>query len=149
MGQPIKVLDIARRMIRLSGGVPDKDVMIKFVGLRPGEKLYEELFNESEQKLPSVLDGIFEAEPAPLPLGLLNDVFDWLSLFTDRADDRAARNLVFRLLSEGETALETYPETTSMPELPELDGAPAKVTAIVGHRVSRGNGERRYSGQAL
>ena len=149
MGQPIKVLDIARRMIRLSGGVPDKDVMIKFVGLRPGEKLYEELFNESEQKLPSVLDGIFEAEPAPLPLDVLNHTFDRLLLLTDRADDRAARNLVFRLLSEGEGILETDAETISVPDVPALDGAPTKVTAIVGHRVSLGNGERRYSGQTL
>lgn len=149
MGQPIKVLDIARRMIRLSGGIPDKDVMIKFVGLRPGEKLYEELFNESEQKLPSVLDGIFEAEPAPLPLGLLNDIFDRLLAFTDRADDWAARKLVFRLLSEGEGLLEADPATISVADVSELDGAPTKVPAVAGHRISMGNGEHHYSGQTL
>src|SRR3546814_13964947 len=55
MGKPIKIMDIARRMIRLAGLEPDIDVEIKIVGLRPGEKLYEELFDESEQQLPSAL----------------------------------------------------------------------------------------------
>src|SRR3546814_5240497 len=63
MGKPIKIMDIARRMIRLAGLEPDIDVEIKIVGLRPGEKLYEELFDESEQQLPSALPGIFEAQP--------------------------------------------------------------------------------------
>ncbi|WP_338425827.1 polysaccharide biosynthesis protein [Sphingopyxis kveilinensis] len=149
MGEPIKVLDIARRMIRLSGGVPDKDVMIKFVGLRPGEKLYEELFNESEQKLPSVLDGIFEAEPAPLPLDLLNDIFNRLSVLTERADDGATRKLVFQLLSEGEGIMSADSQVNSGADVASLDSAPDKVAAVVGRRISIVGEQRRYSGQAL
>ncbi len=49
MGQPIKILDLATNMIRLAGYTPDVDMQIKFVGERPGEKLYEELFLETEK----------------------------------------------------------------------------------------------------
>ena len=48
MGQPIKILDLARDLIRLHGYDPDRDIAIEFVGLRPGEKLYEELITEGE-----------------------------------------------------------------------------------------------------
>lgn len=149
MGEPIKVLDIARRMIRLSGGVPDKDIMIKFVGLRPGEKLYEELFNESEQKLPSVLDGIFEAEPSPLPLEVLNYSFDRLSMLSERAEDSAARNLVFRLLTEGEGVVEQDLDPVPMPDLPEMEDAPARPAVFVRHKISLGNREYQYTGKAV
>lgn len=99
MGQPIKVLDIAKRMIRLAGKVPDRDVKIEIVGLRPGEKLYEELFNDCERRLPSVVPGVFEADPKPLPLDILNDAFDRLQMLCAAGEDEAIRRIVFRLLA--------------------------------------------------
>jgi FlaA1/EpsC-like NDP-sugar epimerase len=52
MGEPVRIADLARDMIRLSGLTED-DIRIEFTGLRPGEKLYEELLTDSEQTLPT------------------------------------------------------------------------------------------------
>lgn len=51
MGQSVKIVDLAKKMIRLSGLVPDKDIAIVYSGLRPGEKLYEELLNDQENTI--------------------------------------------------------------------------------------------------
>ena len=61
MGKPVKILDLARNMIRLAGYTPEKDIMIKFTGLRPGEKLYEELLNQKETTLPTSNEKIMVA----------------------------------------------------------------------------------------
>jgi FlaA1/EpsC-like NDP-sugar epimerase len=53
MGEPVKIADLARQMIRLSGLIPGKDIKIEYTGLRPGEKLYEELWSEQETLKPT------------------------------------------------------------------------------------------------
>jgi FlaA1/EpsC-like NDP-sugar epimerase len=59
MGTPIKIVDMARDLIRRSGFKPDVDIEIKFIGLRPGEKLHEELVTEGEGIVPSAHEKIF------------------------------------------------------------------------------------------
>ncbi len=53
MGKPVKIIDLATKMIQLSGLTPGKDILIRFIGLRPGEKLYEELLNVEENTIPT------------------------------------------------------------------------------------------------
>jgi FlaA1/EpsC-like NDP-sugar epimerase len=62
MGEPIKISYLAEQMIRLSGKEPGKDILIEYTGLRPGEKLYEELFHESEQLAPTEHEKLFKAK---------------------------------------------------------------------------------------
>ena len=63
MGRPVKIVDLARRMIVLSGLRPDRDIEIQFVGMRPGEKLTEGLFEAEEMPSPTPLPGVLSASP--------------------------------------------------------------------------------------
>ena len=67
MGEQIRVLDMACNLIRLAGLTPEKDIAIIFVGLRPGEKLYEELVGVDETVLPSGVEDIVCVQPRVLP----------------------------------------------------------------------------------
>ena len=62
MGTPVKIADLARRMIELAGLIPDEDIEIQYTGLRPGEKLYEELLATKENTLPTNNSKIFRAQ---------------------------------------------------------------------------------------
>jgi FlaA1/EpsC-like NDP-sugar epimerase len=62
MGKPVKIADLARKVIKLSGKVPDTDIKIVYTGLRPGEKLYEELLNKAESSKPTYHEKIMISE---------------------------------------------------------------------------------------
>jgi FlaA1/EpsC-like NDP-sugar epimerase len=81
MGEQIKVADLARNMIVLSGLVPGKDVEIVYTGLRPGEKLYEELFEANEQVEPTSHPKIHRAIGTPLSA---RDLDEWMEKLPDK-----------------------------------------------------------------
>ncbi|MCZ0960647.1 polysaccharide biosynthesis protein [Paracoccus benzoatiresistens] len=78
MGKPVRILDLAERMIRMAGKVPGKDIEIKFVGIRPGEKLFEELFDHNETVHPEVFPGVRAATPMGVPIAALRAVMQRL-----------------------------------------------------------------------
>ena len=75
MGDPVKIVDLARNMIRLSGHEPDVDIAIEFIGRRPGEKVHEELFNPDERPQPTPADKIVAAVRDPLDPSWVENAF--------------------------------------------------------------------------
>jgi FlaA1/EpsC-like NDP-sugar epimerase len=78
MGKPVPIVDLARKMIRLSGLVPNVDIEIKYTGLRPGEKLYEELLSDAENTLPTHHEKILIAKVRNESITDLNESFTLL-----------------------------------------------------------------------
>jgi len=76
MGRPVRILDLARKMIRLAGLRPEVDVKIAFTGLRPGEKLYEELFHGREEVVPLSIPGLLVARPRVVDLPIVARAID-------------------------------------------------------------------------
>ena len=64
MGEPIKIVDLAKELVRLSGLDPEKEIQIQFTGLRPGEKLFEELSGSGEKLLPTADKNILAVVPS-------------------------------------------------------------------------------------
>jgi O-antigen biosynthesis protein WbqV len=98
MGEPVKILDFAKRMIEAYGLKPGEDIQIKFTGLRPGEKLFEEIFLETDKRVKTGADGVLLASPAMIDLPILSprleDVIE-TALIGDQAGlDEAVHHLV-------------------------------------------------------
>ena len=95
MGQPVKILDLAERMIRLSGLEPETDIEIKFTGIRPGERLQEILFAREEPTAPVGIEGIVAAKPVAPSLDAMRG---WLAALEQglRREDRSVIYSVLR-----------------------------------------------------
>jgi O-antigen biosynthesis protein WbqV len=91
MGRPIRIVDLARRMIKLAGLEPDKDIKIKVIGTRPGEKLFEELFDDEEERRDSGIPGVASAVPAGIPMPRLRSAIHRLELAARNGDEESVR----------------------------------------------------------
>jgi FlaA1/EpsC-like NDP-sugar epimerase len=105
MGEPVRITDLAETMIRLSGKEPGTDIAIEFVGPRPGEKLHEELWSETENVSPSSHQAIMLVTRPPIDP-------DWLEVELDE---------LARLVEAGET-LEAIGRLTSLVSAPRRNG---------------------------
>lgn len=122
MGKPVRIVDLAHRLIALYGLEPELDVPIKFVGLRPGEKLYEELFDHCEEQVPSRIEGIFEARSQPIPLHIINKCFEKLEVLVARGDHEEAKRLTHHLAKISNVVLDFDPQPEKKTAFPELNG---------------------------
>lgn len=97
MGQPVRIADLARNMIRLSG-YTESEIRIEYTGLRPGEKLYEELLADAEETLPTPHEKLRIARPRSVPDGLYEALIVWLAQAPQ--DDVAVRTGLKRWVPE-------------------------------------------------
>jgi FlaA1/EpsC-like NDP-sugar epimerase len=96
MGQPVKIVDLAERMIRLAGLQPGADIAIEFTGARPGERLQEVLFARSEPTVEIGVEGVVAARPAQPSIDAMRG---WLALL-DQGLAREEREAIYRVLRD-------------------------------------------------
>jgi FlaA1/EpsC-like NDP-sugar epimerase len=100
MGEPVKILDLARNMIRIAGLEPEVDVGIELVGRRPGEKLHEELFNPGERPQPTPAEKIVSAVRPPLAADWVESAFARIEELVYAGDAAALAGAVAELSTE-------------------------------------------------
>ncbi len=119
MGEPVKIVDLARNMIELSGLTlrssenPDGDIEISFTGLRPGEKLYEELLI-GNHSLPSANPRIFKTREHFIPWSALQAELDQLAAAINSNDARSIKSLLKQLIPEYQPTIETTEDLLAM-----------------------------------
>jgi FlaA1/EpsC-like NDP-sugar epimerase len=100
MGEPVKIIDLARQIILLAGFQPDIDVKIEITGPRPGEKLFEEILHASEELVPTTHPGILLAAPRATDLAELGRRIDELAAAAHAGDSARTRAIVQGLVPE-------------------------------------------------
>jgi FlaA1/EpsC-like NDP-sugar epimerase len=100
MGEPVKIFDLARKMIKLAGFVPGKDIEIKFTGLRPGEKLFEELLNKKEEVIPTHHKKILVAKTVEYDFYAVNKSIDALLQESFQSNDENVVRQMKRIVPE-------------------------------------------------
>ena len=117
MGKPIKIVDLARQMIRLAGLTPDKDIEIVFTGLRPGEKKDESLFHPAEPMVATETPGILRAQSRTADVALMRRRLDQLAVAAHDRRTRDALALVAAMVPEyrpSDTTLSAAPADTEL-----------------------------------
>lgn len=104
MGEPVKIMDLARQIIRLAGLQPEKDIPIQIIGLRPGEKLHEALLHEQETPVPTACEGLTLAAPRTPDLALMARTIDELERSAQTRDAARTLSLLRRLVPEFDSA---------------------------------------------
>ena len=102
MGEPVKIVDLARQMIRLAGLQPEQDIEIRFTGLRPGEKLYEELFHGKEPPIPTGYPGLLMATPRTADPAIVGRAIEEIGSACRGGQVKLALTLLGRLIPEFE-----------------------------------------------
>jgi FlaA1/EpsC-like NDP-sugar epimerase len=102
MGEPVKIVDLARQMIRLAGLQPEQDIEIRFTGLRPGEKLYEELFHGKEPPIPTGYPGLLMASPRTADPAIVARAIEEIGHACRGGQVKLALTLLGRLIPEFE-----------------------------------------------
>ena len=97
MGEPVKVLDLAKNLITLCGLIPEEDIEIVFSGLRPGEKLYEELLTDEESTLPTEHEMVRVAKTRACPDNLLELIDE---LYNPQLDFQQIKNKMKKIVPE-------------------------------------------------
>jgi len=111
MGEPVKITYLAEQLIRLSGKVPGKDIQIVYTGLRPGEKLFEELFHELEPYEQTQHEKIFLAQPRQADWEGLGTELREAELAVKRYDTAKIKHILLRLVPElAKTSIGSKPE---------------------------------------
>ena len=100
MGEPVKISDLARNMIRLAGLRPDLDIEIRYTGLRPGEKLFEELFHGREPAVPIGHDGLLMATPRTADAAIVGRAIDEIATAARGGNVRLSLALLGRQIPE-------------------------------------------------
>ncbi len=100
MGEPVRIVDLAHQMIRLAGLRPDRDLKIEFIGLRPGEKLHEELFHRAEPLMPTRIPAIRLAAPRTANYAMLARSIDELEENARARREERTLTLLERLVPE-------------------------------------------------
>ena len=101
MGESIKIRYLAEQMIRLSGAKVE-EIGIKYVGLRPGEKLYEELFYSSEELMKTDHQKIMQAQSTKMNWETLQDVLTQLERLSEQDDQAEMKRLLLKLVPESQ-----------------------------------------------
>jgi O-antigen biosynthesis protein WbqV len=100
MGEPVRIVDLAQQMIRLAGLVPERDIKIEYTGLRPGEKLHEELFHDAEAAVPTANPALRLAAPRTANYAVLARSIDELEEQARAANEARVLDLLRRLVPE-------------------------------------------------